>query len=119
MKELLVRNFASPNKRKREFLTSEYRHQNGINQRIEKKTIYKVKEILQFTDCFDLELFLKRKKQEILPQTFIVRSCKKEEGQIKIVRKTISEVYAILDDRIFVIQVSYRAKTTITITPAL
>ena len=107
MRELLLKNYISPDKKRSELLLTEYFETEHSVLNFEKKTVYKVKETLEFTDIFDLELFLsQKKKEEIPPQTYIVKSRDKRKGRIKVLYKTVGIQHAVLGDKVFVVEVS-------------
>jgi len=64
MREMVLKNLISDDKRRRELFVSEHSEGKDIVQEIEKKSVYVIKEILEVTQNFDKELFLHQKKTE-------------------------------------------------------
>ena len=114
MRELLVKNFVSKDKRRTELFLCEHYENNGIVQEIEKKTVYRLKEILEFTDIFDLELFLERKKADIaLRQKFVIRHQSKKTGTEKFIYKVVGDQYIVLSDKVVIFKMSQYVKKII------
>ncbi|HOW35227.1 MAG TPA: hypothetical protein PL155_02270 [Candidatus Omnitrophota bacterium] len=114
MHELLFRNSVSKDKKRTELFSSELMENTGAVQELEKKTVYAVKEILEFTDPFDLELFLNQKKKEgAPPQTFIIRNRNTRQRKDKVLYKVVGSQYVVLGDKVFVLQSSQYVKKTI------
>ena len=115
MRELLFKNFVSKDRRKTELFLSEHFANNGFAQDLEKRITYRIKEVLEFTDIFDLELFLKQKSAQDTPShTFIVRNQNSQRGTAKIIYKILGEQYLVVGDRIVIVKVSQHVKKTIT-----
>ncbi len=114
MRELLFKNSLSCDKKRSELFQTEYFETENSILNFEKKTTYMVKDILEFTDIFDLELYLaQKKKKEIPPQTFIVKNCDKRKARIKIIYKTLSHQHVVLGQRIFVLKVVQFIRKTV------
>jgi len=114
MRELLIKNSISKDKKRTELFLSERFEKGEIIQEIEKRTVYKVKEILEFADVFDLELFLNRKKNEdSFLQRFIVRHRATRAGREQFIYKIVGEQYVIAKDKVFILKVSQYVKKTI------
>lgn len=115
MRELLLKNVASGDKKRTELFMSERFEEAGFLQEFEKKTAYVIKDVLEFTDVFDLELFLSQKKKEASYQeTFLVKTRNNRFGQSTLLYKTVGNQYVVLGDKIFVIHVVQSLKKTIT-----
>ena len=111
MRELLLKNFVSKDKRRTELFLCEHYENNGIIQEIEKKTIYRLKEVLEFTDFFDLELFLERNKEKITErQKFVIRRRSEREGIEKYLYKVIGDQYIVLNDKVVIFHVAQYVK---------
>ncbi len=107
MRQLLLKNLVSKNKKRTELLLSEYHEAEGVTQYIEKRTVYSVKHIFEFTHISDIELFLEQKKKEnIGSQTFIVRKYDSHRGGSKFIHKTQGLQYVILKDKVFILEMS-------------
>ncbi len=107
MREMVLKNLVSPNKRRRELFVSESYRDQGISQKLEKKTIYVVKEVLEITSDFDLQLFINRRRKEgkLKPkQTFVTRVSNNNNAQEKIFYKIYGDSYAVIDDKLFIIK---------------
>ena len=115
MRELLVKNFLSKDKKRKELFLSEHYEKEGIIQEIEKRTVYRVRAVLEFTDIFDLELYLNRKNSEgeNSCQRFIVRSHNNKTGAHKFIYKTIGNQYVVADNKVIVLYVTQFLKRTI------
>ena len=111
MRELLLKNLVSRDKKRTELFLLEHYEHNGIVQQIEKRTIYKIKEILEFTDFADLELFLKQKaKEDSSIRRFIIKSHISRNHTDKLIYKVIANQYVVLSGKIFVLKVSQYLK---------
>ena len=114
MRELLFKNNISSDRKRSELLQTEYFETDNSVLNFEKKTTYMVKDILEFTDIFDLELYLSQKKKEALtPQTFIVKNRDKRKGRIKIIYKTLSRQHVVVGQKIFVLKVVQMIRKTV------
>ena len=72
-------------------------------QDLEKRIKYRIKDVLEFTDTFDLELFLdKKSKEESSVRTFIIRNQNTKTGMTKFIYKILGEQYLVLGDKILV-----------------
>ena len=111
MRELLVKNRVSQDKRQRELFLAEHYEKGGVIQEVEKKTVYKVREILEFTHICDLETFLNQEGKRGSPfKRFIIKNHSTKTGTLKIIYKIIGEQYVILKDKILVVSVSQYVK---------
>ena len=115
MRELLLKNFVSKDKRRSELFLCEHYERNGTIQEIEKKTVYRLKDILEFTDIFDLELFLERRKEKITErQKFVIRYQSKRTGTEKLLYKVVGDQYIVLNDKVIIFHVAQYVKKIIT-----
>ncbi len=97
-----------------ELLLTEYFETENSILHFEKKTIYVVKDILEFTDIFDLELYLSQKKKEAVPpETYIVKSRDQRKGRIKTIYKTVGNQHVVLGDKVFILKVSQLVRKTV------
>ncbi|MFC1593931.1 hypothetical protein ACFL38_01225 [Candidatus Omnitrophota bacterium] len=106
MREIVLKNLVSANKRKREVCISESMDESGMTQKMEKRTIYVVKEVLEITSDFDLQLFLLQRTKEgkLKPkQTFVTRVSSQDQAEEKFYYKVYGDTYTIVDDKIFLI----------------
>ncbi|MFC1704064.1 hypothetical protein ACFL1E_04710 [Candidatus Omnitrophota bacterium] len=113
MREMVLQNLVSANKRRRELFISESLQEPGLTQTLEKRTIYIVKEVLEITSDFDLQLFLDQRKKEgrLKPkQTFLTRVSSNKDNDEKIMFKVYGDSYAIVDDKIFIIRLIQHLK---------
>ena len=110
MRELLLKNFVSKDKRQKELFLSEHFESEGIAQDFEKKITYTVVDILEFTDTLDLELFLEQKKKEDLIQTYVVKARNTRAGINKFIYKIVGEQYVVFADKVFVLKISQYIK---------
>ena len=114
MRELLFKNLVSKDKKRTELLLSEHFEGEGIVQDIEKRTVYRVKEILEFTDTSDLELFLSQKnKENSTSRRFIIKSRTTRTATSKFIYKIIGEQFVVLNDKVFRLEVSQCLKKVI------
>ena len=114
MRELLLKNLVSKDKRCAELFLSEHFERGGLIHEIEKKTIYKVKAILEFTGVLDLELFVDQKTKENAPtQRFIIRKRDTRAGCDKLFYKVTGEQFIVLNDKVMVLKLSQYVKKTI------
>ena len=114
MRELLLKNFVSKDKKRTELFLSERFEQGGIVQEIEKKTAYRIKEILEFTDVLDLDLYLEQKKEQAPSvQRFIIRNRSARGGIDKSIYKIVANQYIVVKDKIIAISTSQYVKKTI------
>ncbi len=108
MREMVLKNLISDDKRRREIFVSERTERQNFIQALEKKSVYVVKEVLDVTQNFDLELFLLQKKSEgcFKPaKTFIIKIHDTHEGKDKFIYKVIGDQYLVLNDKIFLLGV--------------
>lgn len=113
MRELLLKNLISRDKKRSELFLSEHFEKDGIVQDFEKRTVYRVLEILEFTDTVDLELYLTQKKKEDSDvQTFIIKSKNRRDGISRFIYKVVGHQYVVLADKIYVMKVSQYIKRT-------
>ena len=114
MREILVRNLVSNDKRRKELFLSECFENEGKLHEIEKRTVYKVKAILDFTSEFDLHLFIDQKlKEESNTQRFIIRKHDKRSGRDGLFYKVTGEQFVMLKDKVLILKVSQYVKKTI------
>ena len=114
MRELLFKNLVSKDKKRTELLLSEHFEGEGLVQDIEKRTVYRVKEILEFTDTSDLELFLSQKnKDNSPPRRFIIKSRTTRTATNKFIYKIVGEQFVVLNDKVFRLEVSQCLKKVI------
>ncbi len=114
MRELLVKNRISKDKKRGELFLSEHYEKEDVIQEIEKKTVYKVKEILEFTSISDLELFLNQKNKDGVPtQRFIIRNRDAKTGTLKVTYKITGEQCVVLNEKVVIVKVSQYVKKTI------
>lgn len=114
MRELFLKNLLSKDKKRRELFFCEHTEQGDCVQDVEKKTVYRIKEILEFTDLFDLELFLERKKEDITShQTFIIRHYDSKSGCEKFIHKVAGNKYVVFKDKVIILYISKCVKKTI------
>jgi len=118
MRELLFKNCVSKDRRKTELFLSEHLEKDGIAQDLEKKISYAIKDILEFTDICDLEVFLQQKAEDDhAVQTFIISNYNTKTGMARFIYKIVGEQYLVLGDKILVLKVSqYIKKTMLDIT---
>ncbi|GEM_PF-1855675 len=115
MHELLFKNRISPDKKQRELFLSEHFEKPNYSQDIEKKTIYKVKQVLEFSDPKDAELFLnKESAHNPHVERFIVKSRSKKDATDKFIYKIIGNQYVLLKDKIIVLKIVQYVKKTFT-----
>lgn len=113
MRELFLKNLISKDKKRSELFFSEHFEKEGLIQDIQKKTVYRIKEILEFTDLFDLELFLERKKEDVaFHQTFVIRHYNSKTGCEKFIHKVLGNKYVVFKDRVIVLNISQCVKKT-------
>jgi hypothetical protein len=108
MREMVLKNLISEDKRRREIFLSERTERKNVVQALEKKTVCEIKEILEITQDFDLELFLQQKKAEGCSkptQTFIIRIYDTKEEKDKFIYKVIGDQYLVVEDKIFLLHV--------------
>ena len=111
MRELLLRNLTSRDKRRTELFFSEHFEKAGLVQDFEKKTVFSIKEILEFTDHIDLTVYLEQKsKEESTNQTYLIKSHDTEEDIHKYIHKVVGEQFVVLDDKVFIVKVSQYTK---------
>ena len=114
MREVLVRNLASQDKRRKELFLSEHFENEGKLYEIEKRTIYKVRAVLDFTSEFDLQLFIDQKlKEESNTQRFIIKKRDKRSGRDGLFYKVTGEQFVMLKDKVLVLKISQYVKKTI------
>ncbi len=116
MREMVLKNMISEDKRRRELFCAEHSQRNNCTQDIEKKSIYAIKEILEITQDFDLELFLKQKKEKGLfkpTKTFIVKIQNTKEAKVKFIYKAFGDQYIVSGDKIFILNVAQYFKIEI------
>ena len=114
MRQLLFKNFISKDKRKAELFLSEHFEQNGIIKEIEQKTVYRIKEILQFPHKTDLDLYLKRCplfKSSV--QRFIVRKRTPRQGTENYFYKTIANQHLVIQDKVVILSTIRYIKRTL------
>ncbi len=112
MHELLLKNKTSNDKRRSELFLSEHFEKDHVIQDVEKRIVYAIKEVLEFTDPVDLVAFLEqKKKQDKTPQVFLIRSHNTKEGINKYIYKVVGEQVVVLDDKIFILKVSHYLKS--------
>lgn len=117
MKELLLRNLISDDRRKKEILLSESCERKGCLQRLEKKSVYIVRDIMRMSDNFDLKSYLDQKKNEGLlspKQTYIIKSYDTKKSQDKFTYKVWGDLYAILDDKVYLVRLMQYLKLEFT-----
>jgi hypothetical protein len=118
MRELLVKNLVSKDKKRKELFLSEHFEKEGVIQEIEKRTVYRIKAILEFTDISDLELFLNQKsKEDFAEQRYVIKNRSNKSGIYKFIYKILGTQYVVLDDRIIVVFVSQYMKRTLFMKP--
>lgn len=114
MRELLVKNHLSKDKRRKELFLSEHYEKEGVIQEIEKRTVYRIRAILEFTTVTDLELFLSQKsKEDFASQRFIIRSRNTKTGVHKFIYKTVGNQYVLSDNKAIILYVTQFLKRTI------
>ncbi|MFA5059233.1 MAG: hypothetical protein WC676_01215 [Candidatus Omnitrophota bacterium] len=115
MRELLFKNLVSKDRKRTELFLSEHLEKDGLAQHVEKRTVYKIKEILEFTQPADLQLFIdQRKKDAHQPQTYIIRTIDKKQATEKYICNMVGLQYAVLGDKIYVLEVSQGIKKIMT-----
>lgn len=120
MRELLLKNRVSPDKKISELFMAEHLDEGSLIQDFEKRMVYNVVDILEFTDAFDLELFLEQKRKEgHSPQTYIIKSRNSRMSKNKFFYKVVGKQYVVLNDKVFVLKVSQYLKKTVTLKKAL
>ncbi len=113
MRKLLFKNTKSLNKKRSELFFAEHVQRGTITQDIEKRTVYRIKEILEFTDSLDLALFLDAKKDDTKPQTFIINSLNTKKLVKTYTYKVIGEQLVVINDKVIILKVTYCYKRTI------
>ena len=106
MRELLMKNQLSCNKRCHNIFFLEHFEKDGFIQDFERKTVCIIKDILEYTDTSDLKLFLSRRKQaDPARQIYIVKSSDSLKGSCRLIYKMTGTHYVILRDKIYVFKV--------------
>ena len=114
MRELLIKNLHSKDKKRTELFLNEHYEKEGVIQEIEKKTVYRIKSILEFTNASDLDIFLEQKKREnVPPSRFLIRSRDKQTATTRFLYKIVGEQFVLLKDKIVVMKVSQYVKKTV------
>ena len=94
---------------------NEHYEKEGVIQEIEKKTVYRIKSVLDFTNIADLDLFLEQKKREnAAPSRFLIRSRDKQTGTTRFFYKIVGEQFVLLKDKVIVMKVSQYVKKIVT-----
>lgn len=115
MREILIKNQLSRDKKRTELFLNEHFEKEGVIQEIEKKTVYRIKSVLEFTNVADLDLFLEQKKREnTVPSRFLIRSRDKRTATTRFLYKIVGEQFVLLKDKVVVMKVSQYVKKTIT-----
>ena len=107
MRELVLKNLISLDKKRKEIFVFESLEQQGFTQSLEKRVIYSVKEILPVPKNFDLQVFLDQRRGEgkLQPkQTFLTRICNKDKTNEKFIFKLHCDSYAVVNDKIFFVK---------------
>lgn len=117
MREMLLKNLISEDKRRREIFVSEHTQRENLIQDLEKKSVYVIKEVLDVTQDCDLELFLHQKKTEGLfkpAKTFIIKIRDTKQERVKFIYKVLGDQYVVLEDKIYLLGVVQYFKIELT-----
>lgn len=107
MRELVLKNLMSQDHKKKEVFLAESYEKEGYLQRLEKQSVYIVEDFKKITENFDLAAYLDQKKHQGLLQpkhTYIVKMHDSKRGEDKFIYKTCGDLYAIVDDKVYVIR---------------
>jgi len=106
MRELVLKNLRSNDKRRKEIFLSESCERKGCLQKLEKRSVYFVKDVMQITDNFDLELYLDQKRNEGMlhpKQTEVIKTHNSKEAKDKFTYKVWGDLYAVLDNKVYLV----------------
>ena len=107
MREMVLKNLVSDDKKRREIFISESLNEQGAIQKLEKRTIYIIKEVLKVTPDFNLQLILNQRQNEgkMQPkQTYFTRISNSNKSEEKFIYKVYGDSYAMIDDKLFIIR---------------
>ena len=113
MRELVLKNLISPNKKRRAIFLSESYEKEGCLQKLEKRSVCVIKDIVQITDNFDIEAYLDRKKKDgkFNPQqTYIVKTHDSKKLRDKFIYKIQKDLYTVLDNKLYVARIVQNLK---------
>lgn len=113
MREILLKNLITDDKRRHEIFVSERSEGKDIVQELEKKSVYVIKQVLEITPDFDGGLFLSQKRREGLfkpAKTFIIKIHDTKEMKDKFIYKVLGDQYVVLEDKIFLLGVTQYLK---------
>lgn len=114
MRELLFKNFISPNKRRKELLISEHFEAKGVVQDFEKRVVYSVQQVFPYADKKELEEFLNQKvEKDSPPQTFVIKTRDSKGKKETSVYKVTGLQYIVLKDKVVILKAIEIIKKTI------
>jgi len=95
---------------------SEHFEAQGIVQDFEKRIIYSVQQVFQYTDKKELEVFLNQKVQkDSPPQTFVIKTRDSKGKKETSIHKVTGLQYIVLKDKVVILKAIQLVKKTILI----
>ena len=109
MRELLLKNRISSDRKRKDILLLESYERGGCLQRLEKRLTYAVKDIVRINDDFDLEAYLdqKRKEGQLEPRhTHIIKSRNSKASKDEFTYKVSGDIYTVSGDKLYLINLN-------------
>ena len=120
MRELVLKNIISDDHRRKDIVLSESCKQKDYLQKLDKRFIYTVKDIVPITKDFNLEAYLNHKKDEgqLQPkQTYIVKEHDSKTSKVKFIYRVCGDVYTASDNKLYLIGLTQYLKLELTCIP--